>query len=221
MQLITKIDRALAKLEEVALALILVGMVVLAALQVLLRNIWNTAIDWGDTSLQNATVVIGLLGAAIATSEGRHINIDVFSRLFRGRGKLALRVVIGVFAIAICVLLAKGGLTTYRVNYEGWLRNLPPDWTPARLFWQEVSEGTFPLWVSQIPLAGGFALIGLHFALRLVRDVGSLITGEPWELAAAAGSEGEAALDEMEAQAAEEDDAPPPGGAGADREAER
>jgi TRAP-type C4-dicarboxylate transport system permease small subunit len=211
MELIGKIDRALAKLEEIALALILVAMVVLAALQVLLRNIWNTAIDWGDTSLQNATVVIGLLGAAIATSEGRHITIDVFSRLFKGRSKLALRVAMGVFSVAICALLAKGGWTTYHVNYDQWLRNLPDGWTTTRLFWQEVGEGTFPLWLSQLPLAGGFALIGLHFALRLVRDTGALISGEPWEAAQSAGPEGDAALDELEAQAADEPDA---GGAG-------
>lgn len=212
MQLITRLDRAFAKAEEVLLALLLVGMVLLAALQVLLRNIWDTGIDWADITLQNVTVLVGLLGAAIATSEGRHLNIDILSRVLRGRGKMVLRVVIGLFSVTVCVLLARGGWTTFLANYGPWLENIPEGWSAAHNLKVQFFEGTIPQWLSLSFLPVGFALIGFHFALRLVRDLGALATGKEWESGADAGAEGDALLDELEQSAAGDDEPPQKGG---------
>lgn len=214
MQLITKLDRALAKIEEVLLALMLVGMVLLAALQVLLRNIWDTGIDWADITLQNVTVLVGLLGAAIATSEGRHLNIDLFSRVLRGRARTAVRVVIGLFSLVVCVLLARGGWTNFLANYAPWLDNVPEGWSAWRNFRVQFLEGSVPQWLTQLFLPVGFALIGVHFALRLVRDLRTLATGEEWEAAEAGGPEGDALLDELEARASNGDDDAPDGDGG-------
>ena len=202
MTLITKLDRVFAKAEEVLLALLLVSMVLLAALQVLLRNIWDTGIDWADITLQNVTVLVGLLGAAIATSEGRHLNIDILSRVLKGRGKTLLRVLIGLFSVGVCILLTHGGWTTLLANYGPWVENIPEGWSKAHNLRVQFLEGTIPQWLSLSILPVGFALIGFHFVLRLVRDLGDLVTGEEWESMMAEGPEGDALLDEM---AAEED----------------
>jgi TRAP-type C4-dicarboxylate transport system permease small subunit len=201
MELITKIDRLFAKAEEVALALLLVGMILLAATQVLLRNIWNTAIDWADVSLQNATLLLGLLGAAIATSEGRHLTMDIFSRAISGRAKRVLRVVISLVCLGICVVLAQGGWATYESTFAQWQDTMPKGWSLAKNLRQELAEGNIPQWISLAMLACGYALIGFHFLLRLLRDVGALVSGREWETVRAGGLEGEAALDEMEARA--------------------
>ena len=201
MELVTKIDRAFAKVEEVILALLLVGMILLASLQVVLRNIWDTGISWADSTLQNATLLLGLLGAAVATSEGRHLSIDILSRAIKGRTKHVLKVVIGCVSLFLCVVLAQGGWVTFKVNYEQWLGNVPQGWSVMQTLRQELSEGSIPQWLSQAMLPFTFALIGFHFALRLVRDLGTLTSGKEWEKAGAAGPEGEAALDELEARA--------------------
>jgi len=213
LQLITKIDHFFAKIEEVLLALLLVGMVLLAALQVLLRNIWDTGIDWADITVQNVTVLVGLLGAAVATSEGRHLNIDLFSRVLKGRAKTGLKVVIGLFSCLVCYLLAKGGWTNYQLNYEPWLRNVPEGWSAAHNLKVQFFEGNIPQWMSQLFLPLGFSLIGFHFALRMIRDLGTLVTGVEWESREQAGPEGDALLDELEAKAAEDDDDGRKGGA--------
>ncbi len=197
MHFLTTIDRALAKVEEVLLALLLIGLVVLAATQVLLRNVWSTSIDWADLTLQNATVLIGLLGAAVATSEGRHLNIDVFGRKLSGRSAFLLRVVIGVFGVVICTLLTRGGWETFVANYIPWKANLPTGWSVAKMLRQELAEGSFPQWLSQVLLPIGFALIGTHFVLRLLRDIGSLVTGTAWEGDEAKDLQGDAYLDEL------------------------
>jgi TRAP-type transport system small permease protein len=214
LQFITKIDHFFAKTEEVLLALLLVSMVLLAALQVLLRNIWDTGIDWADITVQNVTVLVGLLGAAVATSEGRHLNIDIFSRVLKGRAKIGLRVVIGLFSCFICYLLAKGGWTNYKLNLAPWVQNIPEGWTLAQNLKVQFLEGSIPQWMSQLLLPIGFSLIGFHFSLRLIRDLGTLVTGIEWESTDKAGPQGEALLDEMEAKAAQDDD---DGGGDADR----
>ncbi len=205
---IGKLDRLFAKVEEVLLALLLVCMVLLASLQVLLRNIWDTGFDWADPALQNATLLLGLVGAAVATSEGRHLTIDIFSRALHGRAKRTLKAVIGVFAVVLCALLAQGGWQTFQVNHAQWLANLPAGWTPWHNLRQELIEGNIPQWLSQLMLPVGFGLIGFHFLLRLVRDLHSLATGQEWEAAERGGPEGDAALDAMERRASIEQTPP-------------
>lgn len=178
MGLLTRLDRFLVKFEEILLALLLVALIVLAATQVLLRNIWSTSIDWADVTLQNATVLIALLGAAIATSEGRHLNIDLVGRALRGRKRLMVNILIGVFGVITCALLTRGGWQTFRANYEPWVANVPAGWSKMRLLRQELGEGSFPQWLSQLMLPGGFGLIGLHFFLRLARDLSWLMGGD-------------------------------------------
>ena len=147
------------------------------------------------------------LGAAIATSEGRHLNIDLLSRAFKaGRAKIGLRTIIGLFAVYVCWQLTAGGWATFEANYRPWLATVPEGWTAMKLLKQEVSEGTFPQWLSQLPLAIGFALIGVHFLLRLIRDLGSLASGEDWIRLEDAGLEGDAMLDELEARAGDDDE---------------
>lgn len=205
MELITKLDKILAKIEEILLALLLVSMVVVAALQVLLRNLWDTSIDWADISVQNATVLLGLLGAAVATSEGRHLNIDILSRALKGRAKTVLRVIINIFGVYICFLLTAGGWETFRVNYGPWLENVPEGWSAAHNLKQQFLEGNIPQWLSQLFLPLGFGLIGLHFFLRLVRDLGTLVTGKQWEHREEEELSGDDLLDAMEAKAGEEE----------------
>lgn len=199
MRLITQLDRIFAKGEEILLALLLVGMVFLAALQVILRNFWDTGIDWGDVTLQHMTLLIGLLGAAIATSEGRHLTIDIFSRVLKGRAATALKIAIGIFSLILCLLLAQGGWRTFISNYRPWLENIPAGWSQWQNLKTEFGEGSIPPWLSQLLLPLGFGLMGFHFLLRLIRDSASLIRGKDWESHAQMETVGDAYLDELSA----------------------
>jgi TRAP-type C4-dicarboxylate transport system permease small subunit len=62
------------------LALLLLSMVVLSALQIVARNAFGAGILWIDPLLRYSTLWIGFLGAALAAGEGRHIQMDVLGR---------------------------------------------------------------------------------------------------------------------------------------------
>jgi hypothetical protein len=54
------------------------------------------------------TLALAMLGAALATSSGRHVSIDVVSRVFSAGAKAWIARVGGVVAASVCVLAAWG-----------------------------------------------------------------------------------------------------------------
>ncbi len=95
----------LARVEEVIVCLLLVGMIVLACLQILLRDLFAGGLAWADPLLRYMVLWIGLLGAAIATKRDKHIGIDIASHLLPKEVLLWLRVVIQFFSSLVCVVL--------------------------------------------------------------------------------------------------------------------
>ena len=206
MELITKLDKGLAKAEEIIMALMLVGMVLLAAAEVLSRNIWHTGFAWALETLLNATLFLGLLGAAVATSEGRHLNIDLLSRVVKGRAKTLLRVLIGIFSVVVCTFLSVGGWQCFKLAHDGVAKEAAGyGGTVFSAFGQSLSDGNIPEWFSHSGLCVGFGLVAFHFLLRLIRDLGTMVTGVEWESTAQDGASGDALLDQMEKQAGEAD----------------
>lgn len=164
----SQLDRQLARCESALLAILLVAMIGLAAAQVLLRLVWAQGIEWADALLQHLTVMIGLVGAAVATSEARHLNIDALGRLAKGPARFGLEVVIDLSGLVVSSLLARGGWTAFRSLLAPWRENLPRGWSVSHALRGELADGLFPPWLTQLMLPLGFGLIALHFGLRLL-----------------------------------------------------
>ena len=75
-----RVDRAIDRVETAIVVLFVSAMMVIAFLQIFLRNVFTTGLSWGDMILRNLVLWIGFIGATLATREGKHINIDVISR---------------------------------------------------------------------------------------------------------------------------------------------
>lgn len=124
-------------------------MIVLAGLQILLRNVWDTAIVWNDPLLRVAVLWVGLLGAMVATRQDRHIRIDVLTRYGSATVKRLSRLLTELFSALICALLA----------YHGWR---------FMLFDREagiVAFAAVPVWVCEAIIPFGFGVMALRFLL--------------------------------------------------------
>jgi TRAP-type C4-dicarboxylate transport system permease small subunit len=88
------------------LALLVSGMVVLAALQILLRNVWHTGLPWAEPLLGMALLWLTLLGALAAAGMGRHLSIDLAAALVPARFATLLGRTMGLLAAVVCVFLA-------------------------------------------------------------------------------------------------------------------
>lgn len=89
-------------LEEGALIGMLLTMIVLTCVQVVLRTFFSTGLDWTDSLLRYLVLWSGLLGAAICTRQGQHINIDLASRLLPAKWLRWLGVVLNIFSTLVC-----------------------------------------------------------------------------------------------------------------------
>ncbi len=104
--ILRKVNSLLHHLEEGVVIFLLLSMIVLTCTQVVLRIFFSSGIDWADALLRYMVLWSGLLGGAIATRQGKHINIDIASRLLPARWLRRLKIVLNLFSSLVC-----GGLT--------------------------------------------------------------------------------------------------------------
>lgn len=104
--MIARIARHWACLENTLVVLILACMLLLAILQVVLRNGFDSGIEWVEAFLRYAVLWLGFLGASIASRERKHISIDAFLLLLPERFRKMSRWLPALFAAGVCAVAA-------------------------------------------------------------------------------------------------------------------
>lgn len=156
-----KINNWIGKIESFLLALILVCMIVLAFLQVILRNFFDTGISWADPVLRHLVLWVGFIGASVATKENGHLSMDLVSRFLPERLRHFSGILTHLASSVICGLLA---FAAYKfVIFEKESESLLVDGIPN--YWA----------VSIIPI--GFLLMSIRFALKIIQDIRLLAKG--------------------------------------------
>lgn len=135
-----------------AASLVVICVVILA--QVVARNLGTTLRDAEEYAAW-AMAAAGFFGLPYALHCGSHIRVQVLTRFLPPAAQHALEVLATTIALALA-----GYLAWYCVEFvfESWRM-------------KEVSQGLVPvpLWVPQLPMALGSALVVLAFGERLVR----------------------------------------------------
>lgn len=159
---LTRSIAALHRLEDGLIALLLGAMVVLAPLQILLRDAFDAGIGWADPVLRVLVLWVGLLGALAASREGRQITVDVLSRLLPARPRAAAGAVTGLFTAGVSILVA--------VHAARFVAS-------ERAFGSVAFSG-IPTWVlaSIVPFA--FGAIGVRSLLGALEDVRAIFRAE-------------------------------------------
>ncbi|HJK95805.1 MAG TPA: TRAP transporter small permease subunit [Polyangiaceae bacterium LLY-WYZ-14_1] len=112
-----RIDAVVARGEAILAGSVLLGMIVAASVQAVLRNLtgagagWANPIlaelDWIDPFLQTGTLWVAFLGASLAAHGNRHIAVDVVARFAPPRARLAMRALAFLAAGAVCLVLSQ------------------------------------------------------------------------------------------------------------------
>ena len=114
MKFMQRLDRLIAGIEGCALISILLAMICIAFLQVILRNLFHTALPWGDGLTRALVLWAGFAGASLAISQGRFLSIDVLSRRLGTSWQRRARVLIYLYAAVVSFFLSLGGVTFVR-----------------------------------------------------------------------------------------------------------
>jgi C4-dicarboxylate transporter, DctM subunit len=136
--------------ENLLVSLALGAMVVIPLAEILLRSTFHMGIPASSSLVQHLTLVVGMLGAAVAAREGRLLSLSTGASLLSGKLQEAARIFSGAVAVAVTALLAYA-------SYRFLLTEIQAG---------QILAGQVPVWAVQLVLPAGFALVALRLFLH-------------------------------------------------------
>jgi len=158
-----RVLKYLRRFEDAVLALLLSAMITLAALQIFLRNVFETGIGWADPTVRLLVLWVGLLGALAASHDDRQINVDILTRLFPERARAVVRIVTHLATAAISGLVAYESGRFVLSEYE----------------FGSVAFAGMPTWAAATVVPLAFAGIALRYLILAVHRGQDLVSNEP------------------------------------------
>jgi TRAP-type C4-dicarboxylate transport system permease small subunit len=152
----------LAAVEDGILVSLLTIMIGLAGTQILLRNLWDTSIGWGDPLLRVTVMWVGLLGAMAASRDDNHITIDLVSRFLEGRAEAATRIITGLVGAVVCTALAWHGMRFVLFERED----------------QAIAFASVPAWMCELIIPVAFGIMALRFLTGVLAQLVPAVRGE-------------------------------------------
>lgn len=157
-----RLSRLVAMMEDGLLVLLLSVMILVAAAQILLRNVFDIGLSWGDQTLRILVLWVALMGAVAASRENKHINIDVLLRFLSSQGRAVSQVVVGLFTSFVCGVVAFYAGRFVYLDYEAG----------AKVY------GSLPVWIVETILPAGFAMIAVRYLIYASAQFKDFIAGE-------------------------------------------
>ncbi len=157
MRTIRFIENILGYAENGLLVIFLTVTVIMAFVQVLLREFWSTGILWADIFLRHLVLWIGFLGAALAAKESRHFSIDIITKRLSSALRRTVQVLLDLSASVVCYFLSSAGASfvSDEIKYN----------TQPLFSFLGVDVMAYHL---EIIIPIGFALVGIHFLFRAI-----------------------------------------------------
>src|SRR6266853_1203329 len=87
--------------ENLLLVVPLGAMLLLPVLEILLRTLFKTGISGSGAIVQHLTLIVGMLGGAIAARDGRLLALSPVQTLLKGKARIGAQIFSGGFAAAI------------------------------------------------------------------------------------------------------------------------
>jgi TRAP-type C4-dicarboxylate transport system, small permease component len=157
---------ALESAETGLLVLSLAGMIVLAVLQIVLRNAAQTGLVWIDPLLRRLVLGIALLGAMVASRNQDHLSIDVINHFLPLRAAALCKGLAYLFTAVVCAALARSCGLFLLDEYEYGMQSM---------------QGV-PSWVVELIMPLAFGVMALRYlaaGLVLLRNLArGVVTGE-------------------------------------------
>lgn len=148
-------DRTGRALENAVLVTVLSAMILLAAGQIFLRNLFDIGFIWTDELLRMLVLWIALAGAVAASREDKQINIAVLDRFLPDTLAALSKIMVHAFTTAVCGLVTGASVQFVRDSYD----------------YGDVLLGQVPAWALQLVLPLGFALITWRYGLFTARGL--------------------------------------------------
>lgn len=140
-------------------------MMLLAVGQIVMREVFSTGFIWADELLKLMVLWLAMVGSVAASRDNRHIRIDALSHILPKPAIKLTRILVDVFAVAVCVFVAW-------YSYQYLLLEIE--------FEDKVLIDK-PAWIAHIIVPLGFALVGYRFAVSIAWQIYRFATGDESE----------------------------------------
>ena len=157
-----KLEKAGTYAEDVLLLIILISMILLAGMQIFLRNFLDFSLFWGDEMLRLMVLWLTIAGGLAASRMDKHISIEVLDRFLPGKAQLITKIIIDIFTSFICALFAWHSGRFVMSSYE---------------FGDTLMNNT-PAWMLQIILPVGFGLMAYRHLVVSIKRPFKITGGE-------------------------------------------
>jgi len=152
---LSKLLSFLHKIEDSIIVLLLSSMLGVAVLQIILRNVFHTGIHWSDSFLRVLVLWLGLIGAMIASRDGKHINIDLLSKYLPGKYSRLSGLFCQLFTATISAIVAYYSFIFVMMEKESG----------------DLAFASVPLWFCESIIPFAFAVISIRYLILLTKDI--------------------------------------------------
>lgn len=149
MSFLAHIHRFLLRTETAILVGLFLSLIILAVVQIFLRNALAGGIIWAESYVRISVLWIAMIGAMIASRDNRHICIDVVVKKSSPVFRAIAKHLTDLFTSAICFIMA---------------------WYSFRLVVDEfeyggVAFGVVPNWLCEAVIPFAFVVIALRYLI--------------------------------------------------------
>jgi len=152
-RLLKLLEKAIVFVSTAILVSALFLMVVIGALQIILRNIFASGLIWGDSVFRVLVLWVGFPAGVIATSRGRHIKIDLVGAFGIKQGARFVGVILSLFASFISLVL---GIFSTRFVLSSAESG-------------DILAGNIPMWVAEVIIPISFYFTSCVFLIHAAR----------------------------------------------------
>ncbi len=160
-QVLVRLEKTGAALETAMLVSMLTGMMLVAVGQIVMREVFGTGFGWADELVRLMVLWLAFVGSIAAARENRHIRIDALSHVLPDIAVNIVRVLVDLFAAAVCAVVA----------FQAWR------YLQIEIEYEVTVLVDTPAWIAHIIMPTAFALIAYRFLIDALKQTGDILFG--------------------------------------------
>ena len=146
---ILRIYNALLATETFLLLFFLLTAILLACVQILLRNFFDMGIFWADSALRIMVLWIGMIGAMFASRNKKHIRIDILSHYLPVNFRNNIWRVTELLTALVCGIVAYYSIEFIQYEYLD----------------VAIAFANVPVWLCEIIIPIAFIIMALRYLI--------------------------------------------------------
>jgi TRAP-type C4-dicarboxylate transport system permease small subunit len=155
---LARLDTAGRLVENTLLVILLAAMMLLSVAQIVLREVFDTGIVWAGELLKLMVLWLAMIAAIAACRDNRHIRIDALSHVLSPQVMRYTRVVVDLFAAAVCFVVA----------WQAWR------YLQLEIEFEDTVLIDTPAWIAHVVIPVSFAIAGYRFVVGAIKKAAGI-----------------------------------------------